>query len=319
MKLTNNTEVPLALAVGLLADYYDHVDKPNYLSTTTILKPIKQVILSKRVTSRSKDLIDYHHTFMGSAIHAALEKAWLTKDIREQAMLMLGYKQSIIDLVEVNPETPTEGKIQIYVEPPRKYGKVFDWFIGGKPDLILDGVLHDYKNTSTYKWIKKDYEDFRLQLSIYRWLYRDIVTADHGVICFSFKDWSEAKALREPDYPNSPEKALELQLLSLEETDKFIHDKFNQAIKYLNADESEIPECTQEELWVDPPKYKYFSNPDKTDGRSTKNFTDPVAANAFLVEKGKGIVIEELGQPKRCNYCDASEICQQRKKYYPDE
>lgn len=321
LNLTNKTNVPLALAVGLLADYYDHVGSPNTISTTSIIKPIKQIILSQRVPSTDIDLIDYHHTFMGSAFHAALEKAWNTKEIRDKAMLLLGYKEEIVGLVEINPETPTEGRIPVYVEPPRRFKKVRDWNISGKPDLILDGLLHDYKSTSTYKWIKKDFQDYLLQLSIYRWLYDDLIHSDIGTVCFIFKDWTAGKALQSPDYPDSPEKAYELELMTLEETEKYLDERVSLIQLYLHADESLIPPCTDEELWIDPPVYKYYANPEKTDGRSTRNFATDVEARTHMMTKGKGkgIVIETLGVPKRCGYCPAYDICQQRRKYIPDE
>lgn len=38
----------------------------------------------------------------------------------------------------------------------------------------------------------------------------------------------------------------------------------------MNKPDEEIPECTDEELWRSPTKYKYYSDPNKTSGRSTK-------------------------------------------------
>lgn len=316
MSITNKTDVPLALAVGLLADYYDYVPAENYISATTLLKPIKQVILSGRAPEKDVDLIDNIHTFLGSSIHASLEKAWLDRGTRSKAMALLGYKESVIEALEVNPEVPTAGAIQVYVEPERRIKELEGWKIGGRPDLILDGVLHDYKSTSTYKWTKGDFEDYRLQGSIYRWLYPDLIKEDFIRICFIFKDWKAGLAESNNDYPNSPAKYIDLQLMSYADTESWIRNKIKNLKKHINSPESSIPDCRDDELWIDPPTYKYYSNPAKTDGRSQKNFTDINEANAHLASQGKGTIVTVLGTPKRCLYCAAFDICEQRKKYF---
>ena len=60
------------------------------------------------------------------------------------------------------------------------------------------------------------------------------------------------------------------------------------------------------------------SSPEKT-AKSTKNFDDRGAAYAHLAEKGVGIIKEIPGEPKRCGYCDAWDVCQQRQRYFPDD
>lgn len=318
MKITNKTNVTMPLLIGVLADTYDYVDDPDYLSTTTLIRPLKQIILSSRV-EQSEDVADKVNTFIGSAVHSVFEDVWFDEKARQKVMEYLGYKQDIIDAVEINPETPTDGMIAVYVEPPRRRKDVMGISIGGKPDLIMDGRLHDYKTSSTFKWTKGDFQDYLLQLSIYRWLYQDLIDQDTAGVCFIFKDWKAAQAEANPDYPDSPFKEMDLPLMSIEDTEQYITGKVNEYRKYRNKPEAEMPECSEEELWMDPPKYKYYSNPAKTEGRSTKNFTTPADAQKHLNEKGKGVIITEYGQPKRCLYCPAFDICQQRRKYYPED
>lgn len=319
MKITNKTDVPLALAVGVLADSYDYINDPKYLSTTTLLKPVKQVILARRMENQVEDLADKVNTFIGSAVHSALEHGWENKESRDASLKKLGYKQEVIDSIVINPETPDDSVIAVYVEPPRRFKEVNGITIGGRPDLILDGRLHDYKTTSTFKWTKGDFEDYILQLSIYRWLYEDLVDHENASICFVFKDWKSTQAENNPNYPDSPLKELEISLMSLEETKQYIESRTSTYNKYIEAPEAELPRCTSEELWVDPPKYKYYSNPAKTDGRSSKNFTNQSDAQEYVAQKGKGIIITEYGKPKRCAYCPAYDICQQRREYFPEE
>ena len=86
-----------------------------------------------------------------------------------------------------------------------------------------------------------------------------------------------------------------------------------------DAKEKDIPDCSMEELWQSEPQFKYFSNPNKTDGKSTKNFDDRGEAYAHLSTKGVGVIKEIPGEPKRCGYCDAWDICEQRQRYFPDD
>ena len=50
--------------------------------------------------------------------------------------------------------------------------------------------------------------------------------------------------------------------------------------------------------------------------RSTKNFDNLAEANAFKAEKGKGVVVTKLGEPKACEYCPAFDICKQKDAYF---
>ena len=105
--------------------------------------------------------------------------------------------------------------------------------------------------------------------------------------------------------------------MSLEETEKWVIAKLTQIHDAKPLPESKIPECTEEELWRSAPQHKYYADPQNITGRSTKNFDDLAEANAFLVSKGKGVVITIPGEVKRCGYCDAYPICTQRMRYFP--
>lgn len=319
MKITNKHNVPLALAVGLISDYYDYVSEDNYISATGLLRPTRSIVLGKRgVKATEMDLIDKHHTFMGSAIHTALEHSWLDDRVRNKALDLLGYTEDVKKLIEINPENPSNGRINIYVEPKRVIKELAGFNIGGKPDLIIDGTLHDYKTASVFKFIKGDFEDWRIQGSIYRWLYSDIIKDDHIKMCLIFKDWAKGKAEKDPNYPQSPQLAVDLDLMSIEDTKKFIRNKLSEIKRNVDLPQNELIECTDEDLWVDPPKYAYYANPTKTDGRSTRNFDSQTEAEAYNLKQGKGVVIERLSVPKRCGYCDAFDLCEQRKKYIED-
>ena len=324
MNITNNTNIPLPLAVWLVSDNYDYVTDPKYISATTLLKPIKQIILSRRVNGAilSCDVEDFISRSMGTALHDSIEKAW--NNNYRKSLESLGYSTNLINRILVNPTQEevlnANNPIPIYLEQ-RAIKELNGWKIGGKFDMVAEGVVNDYKSTSVYSWIHDNKtRDYQLQGSIYRWLNPDKITEDYIRINFIFTDWQKVNALSDPNYPKSRLQYKDIPLFSLEETEKYLSNKLAQLDKYMEAPEMQIPECTEEELWRTPGKYKYFSNPSKTLGRSTKNFDNQAEANKYwkVDKKGKGIVIYAPGEVRRCQYCSAASICKQRLNYFKE-
>ena len=335
MKITNNSNVPLALAVWAVHDEYDYINEPNYVSVTKLMKPIRHIVLPPRVPpeAREADITDYISRAMGHSLHDSIEKSWV-KGYKIN-LKRLGFPESQIERVKVNPE-PTElapNDVPVYLEQ-RAFRKVTvngnTYTIGGKFDMVAEGIVHDNKSTTAYTWQfgGRD-EDYKLQGSIYRWLnhngYKDAactepigvarITEDFIRICFIFTDWSKAMAKANPAYPQQRCMFKEIPLMSIEETEAWVVDKLTRFEHLKDVEEHKLPPCTQEELWMSDPTYKYYSDPAKTAGRSTKNFETAAEARAFMIEKGgKGILKTIPGEAKRCAYCDAYSICTQKEK-----
>ena len=328
MHITNNTGISLSLAVWLIDDNYDYIDQENYISVTTLMRPVKQIVLAGRVdkATQATDVSEFTARALGNAIHAAVEKAWVNS--YQRSLRLLGTPQSVIDRVRINPsdeemiqgETDGLDLIAIYLEQ-REYRQINGYTIGGKFDLVAEGHVEDTKSTSAYGWLfgTRDDEN-RLQGSLYRWI--DVprkvrrITKDYIRVNYVFTDWQKAQARQNPNYPQKRTEHKDIPLLSLQETENFIITKLDQIERYKNAPEHEMPECTDEELWRSEPQYKYYSDPTKTDGRSTRNFDNLLEANTFMSEKGKGIVITKLGEVKRCAYCPAFDACKQKDRYH---
>ena len=90
--------------------------------------------------------------------------------------------------------------------------------------------------------------------------------------------------------------------------------KTKQLNHFESKPESELPLCTTKDLWMSEPAYKYYADPAKTSGRSTKNFTSASEAAAYKSKQGKGIVIEVKGEAKACAYCAGFALCSQKDK-----
>lgn len=321
MRLTNNFDISLPLAVWLLHDDYDHVNEPNYLSATTLLKPTKQLILSRRVEKSDMeiDLSSFVASRVGSAVHDSIEKAW--RITGPTAMKRLGYPEQITERLVVNP---TDEQLQarndiipIWFEQ-RSIREIAGYKIGGKFDVVIEGRLFDFKSTSVWTYLKgsKD-QDYALQGSIYRWLNPHLITDDHIFIQFLFTDWQRREAKTNPNYPKAKVLEHPIKLLSLVETEHFITAKLHELSRLWNAPEAELPPCSDKDLWRSDPQFKYYADPAKTMGRSTRTFDNMADAQAFMSEKaGKGVVKTVPGEVKACEYCPAFSICRQKDEYY---
>lgn len=325
--ITNKTEISLPLAVWLLHDDYDYVKGvEKYISATTLMKPTRHIILPKRIdpSTVEVDVGDFVARSMGHALHDSIEKAW-TSGGYCRSLKLLGYPQEVIDRIRVNPTDVdwmlNTKMIPVYLEQ-RLIREFNGWTIGGKPDLIAEGIIQDQKSTSAFTWTHgtKD-DDYRLQMSIYRWLddAQEVpkITEDYGIINFIFTDWQKMQAKSNPNYPQKRVESKEISLLSLRETEDWIKWKLTQIELYGNSPENAIPDCTDEELWRSDPVFKFYADPSKIAGRSTKNFDNLADARSFQADKGgKGIIKTVPGEPKRCGYCEAYAVCTQKDRYF---
>ena len=321
MHITNNSGISLTLAVWLVNDDYDYINEPNYISATRLMKPIRQIVLAKRIPPelRQIDVEDRIASALGTALHDSIEKAWV-KSYR-QNLKQLGYPEKVIDRVRINPTDEelkeVEDVIPIYLEQRAK--RVLNGYtIGGKFDMVAEGMVQDNKSTSAYTWLFGTRDDEHcIQGSIYRWLNPRKITEDFIRINYIFTDWQKAQSKTNPNYPQKRVQSKDIPLMSEKETEQWISNRIKLVEQYADAKESDIPECTDAELWRSEPAYKYYSDPSKTSGRSTKNFDNMNDARIFMAEKGgKGIIKTVPGEPKRCNYCDVYEVCTQKDRYF---
>lgn len=322
-RYSNVGEVPLALAVFLASDGYDHSSDPTEISATALLKPLRQIILADRVPAGQGlvNLADMLKNRMGSAIHSGIEKAW--KENYVEAMQALGLPKRVIDRVKVNPTGPLgPDDIPVYVEPDRfKRPITIDgtpWVITGKTDFIGEGRVQDFKSTSVYAYQKQTgATKFPQQGSIYRWLAPHIITQDTLDIHYIFTDWKSGFSKADPNYPAKSFVTQRYNLMSLQDTETFIRKKLQQYVAYKSAPEEEIPKCTDEDLWRKDPEFKYYSdvaNMGVKGKRSSKNFDTRQEAMTYMsVEKGgKGGIKEVPGSVMACKYCPAFAACSQK-------
>ena len=303
-KFTNKHNIPLPLAVLLASDDYDHNPDPYTISVTSLLKSVRQIVLGSRTpaSEQEMDVSDLIASTQGTALHDAMERAWLSPKLPE-VLMSLGLPKKVAEGIRVNP---TEGSTPLDVFLERRTDKkVGNWTVSGKFDFIMEGKPMDLKNTSTFSW-NKDPKDYILQLSLYRWLNPDITNKDLGQIMYWFKDFS---SYSKGDYPPFPIVGKEFQLMSPAETQQWVTQKLALVDRYIDQPEPELPLCTQQELWQNDPTFKYYASPSAK--RASKNFTTYAEAYNFMLSKGKGEVREVKSEPRACNFCPARLGCSQ--------
>lgn len=313
-KFANVAAVPLALQPFLASDNYDHNDDPFTISATTLLKPLRQIILASRVPAGEAmpNLMDLLKSRMGSAIHDAIERSWKNQNLKE-TLETLGYPKYVSQNLSVNPDRGliAEG-LNVFLEQrlKKQLGK---WTITGKFDFISNGRVQDFKTTSTLTYMKQNMADkYVLQGSIYRWLDPQLITDDVMEIHYIFTNWMAGQVKTDPKYPTTPILTQRFELLGSAYIHQFIKNKLDALEKYWDADEQDIPDCSDEDLWRSEPVFKYYKNPSKT-SRSTKNFETRDGAVARFIEDGSvGLIKEVPGEATACKYCPAFAACTQK-------
>ncbi len=320
MKITNKHNLSLPLAVLLCTSDYDYDTRENAISATTIMKPLKSIVLSmqNQDIQREFDIIDMVPAVFGSAVHAFAEKGWNDKETVTKALTALGISPEIQSRVVVNPNPKKLKKdaIPIYIEK-RSERKVNGWIVRGKFDACIDGKLSDHKTCSVWSTIfGSNDKDYTLQGSIYRWLNPEIVFANEISIEKNYTDWSSSKARSDSKYPQLRAESMNYPLMSNEATGSFIVSKLKQIDECLKLHQDEMPPCSEEELWSTPAEYKYFKKLEAK--RATKIYHSIEEANARLNTEGCGTVKVFPGQIKRCAYCNVQPVCNQSKGYIAD-
>ena len=320
MQITNTQDIPFVFQVWLTSDNYDYVSGSRYVSATTLLKSTKQVILGSRMNEVdvTTDLETFIARKLGDSIHEGIESAWLNN--LDQALKTLN-REDLKGIFVVNPKEGTDlkNKIPVYIEQ-RATKKIDGFTVGGKFDFVAGGVLHDFKSTSVWTWIKGNRaDDYIKQGSIYRWLNPDKITSDFLRICYVFTDWTKKDVDKIAGYPPCKLMSKEYPLLSLEETEKMVKEKLAELDRNWDLSEKDMPMCTDEELWRTETVYKYYANAAKMD-RATKNFSSMADAVAFRTSKGgSGVIVKVDGEPRACGYCSAAPLCQQKRLYTKDK
>lgn len=310
-----SSDIPTSVAAWLAHDSY----VPNYdiLSASQLVRSLRKNILSERAHAEGKvpdrDALEMYASRGGTAVHNALEETWRDGHYKN-GLDLLGHSQKEIDKYIVNPEGKVpKGRIPIYTEQSCETHIGDGLYIGGTADMVFNGQLQDYKQTKTYSFGDPNkYREYQMQGSVYRAAMPDKVKQDKALFIQMYVDWVKGQTFRK-DYPPSRIVAVTVDLMPVDETLRYALKYYRAFNKLYEAEDKDIPECDDADLWRGQPVWQYFSSADNK--RATGNY--PTERDALFAKRqngSKGVVRIKRDKARACHYCDAFAICQQAKR-----
>ena len=197
------------------------------------------------------------------------------------------------------------------VSEERHFAKVGDVTVSGAIDLVDNGMVTDYKVTSTYSVMKGLKPEWEQQLNMYSWLLRqnDISSSSLRIVALC-RDWIRSRSDRSQRYPASPIVIIPVPKWPDEQQDQYIEERVR-----VHMDESTIP-CTSEERWA---RGKYMVTGTDVKLKKPKLFDTLMEASVWTQGKEnpvKGIayqITETTPTYVRCegNWCGVRDFCPQ--------
>lgn len=282
MKFTNRFGYPESIADALRRSDEDYDPGHADISVTGLISPPMIVQLRKRHADElEEDVSQQLWRLLGTSCHYVIEKS-------------------------------TAAAETLFEE--RLYLKVAGWIVSGKLDLICrDGWVNDYKVTSVYSFLLGHKPEWEQQLNAYDALARaNGHEAPAGLrIIGILRDWTQSEKLRNPSqYPDAPLRIKEIPRWEPEEQIQWIASRVELHQRYNALPIQDVPVCTEEERWQDPPKYAVMKSGNQ---RATRVFDTEAAAEEFIEQQSKPEAFEvsyRPSVPRRCvGYCDVARFC----------
>lgn len=266
-QFTNRHNLDLVMAVWLADSNYDHSNTPDFYhqSVTNLGSSIRQIILEHRALSQPPtldqlpDVLDQLAVRLGQNIHTGIEDAW-TKRMVKNLKAMSHLPKDIYKQFSVNRDKKDKPYTLLFEQRYSK--KLLNFTISGGVDLIVlineEGTVNDFKSSAVYGYIRNPENiKYQKQLSRYRWLRPDLITEELGKLHYIFKDWKAGDSERLPNYPELPILTKTIELTDVNVVESELVTLLTELEKYKDMDEVALPYCTDEELGIGRPTYKY--------------------------------------------------------------
>lgn len=277
--------MPLTNKLGLPQSFVE-MAKPNYeyeageYRVTSLLKGIRETILEQRHRNEiTQDVSEMIWLLFGTAVHGVLEQQ----------------KETAYQI--------KESRIKISVASRILSGQ-FDLYDTAKKTVT------DYKTTSVWKIIYKNYDEWRRQLLIYAYMLRSIgFEVEHGEIIALLKDHNKRDAKIKPDYPDIPVQKITFDFSEQDFTDieKWIIERITALKAAESLPDNELPICTPEERYNSGDKYAVMRKNRKTALRVLEKKED---AEKYMSENGGDYIEVRPGEDKKCaEYCSVCQFC----------
>lgn len=286
MKITNLYNLPESLMDACKAFQKKYEDgKTTKLSVTDLLKPALMRRLEKEFDDEvTEDLTDRIWSLTGQALHEVLSKGKQENTLTEERL------------------TATFQGVEI----------------SGQPDIYFaSGLIQDYKFTNVWKIIFGDFEDWILQLNIYRLLLiQNGFDVNKLEVIAVLRDWVKSKVYTD-NYPRCQVKVIDLDLLPLPEIILYLNERitFHLDTESMPIDKIEI--CSLKERWHNPDKFALMKKGRKT---AVKLFDNEEQCKRAMIDDPNFYIEARKGEDKRCkDYCRVSRFCPYYKKILEEQ
>jgi hypothetical protein len=283
MIITNRLGLPSSIVKAVTNDKYTRGDA--HISVTGLIGPARKRALEiQHAAEVTEDASERIWSLMGQIAHGILERA-------DDA----GWCEE-----------------RLFIE---RHG----WRISGQFDRYLlegNGLLQDYKVTSTYAVKDGSKTEWTAQENIYALMLRS-----HGYrverleVVAILRDWQKSKARHTADYPQVPAIVMPVEMWDGGRTEAYIVER----LQAHGHAQHGLPECSPEERWERPAKFALYK---AGNVRATKLFDDATAAEVarleFAAKAKKNDTFEIRQRPAeqvRCeSYCPVLKFCSQGQK-----
>jgi hypothetical protein len=287
MKLTNRFNLPEPFVAAVSSDDYER-GTAEY-TATELIKPSRIVAYSRKYDAEmTEDASDRVWRFQGQTKHVVLER--IAKTHPERYIVEERFQATM----------PGTGAI-----------------ISGKIDLYdkQDRILYDWKETSVWKFLIGDTEEWECQANINLYLMRQ--AAHHPVSLMNIailKDWKarEARFSRKPDYPKCAVHVMPLPMWSIGQAQDYI----NKRVEKHRAEAANPPVCNKKERWQRDASFAVMRTDRK---RAVKLCMSRDQAEAVMMhsmkiappgDAKKFFIEERAAEPVRClDFCGVQLQC----------
>lgn len=279
--LTNRLGLPRSIENAVRRDPYHRGNA--HISVTGLISPARKRALEIRHSNElTEDVAERIWSLMGQIAHGILERA----------------------------DDAAWCEERLYIE---RHG----WRISGQFDRYLleqDGLLQDYKLTTTFSVKNGSKTEWDAQENIYALMLREHgYRVDRLEVVAILRDWQKAKSRHSPEYPQTPAMIIPVALWPNEQVETYIKARL---IAHGKA-QHELPECTPDERWERPDVWalrKSGSRRAISLHASQEDAEHALVATVTAHPKIKYEIEERPAQQIRCaDYCPALIACDQGK------
>lgn len=228
----------------------------------------------------------------------------ITQDVSDMIWMLFGTAAHAV--LENQAETDTQFKEERLKMP------ISNSVLTGKSDLYdaKTKTITDYKTTSVWKIIFKDFDAWEKQLMLYamEWQYWGFPVEKCEIIAI-LKDHSKAKAKFDPDYPPYPVQKITFNVTDkkIEEIKAFAEKRIKEREALRDLPDEELPICTAEERYNTGEKYAVMANNKK---KALRVLDDYAEAKEWMKNNGGDYINVRRGEDKKCmEYCFVKEFC----------